>query len=126
GDAMEIDEGEEVDGAELRIDGGGTAEAAGDVEIGAKEAGCARRGHEFAGLFATGGRVRLGSQGGLDEILVSQGVVEGYSLVFVLRRQGAAADQITGVAEGGVGGDAFPEQEQGSGVAIVLVDAGAT
>jgi hypothetical protein len=38
---MEIDEGEEIDGAELGIDGGWAAEAAGDFKVGAKETGCA-------------------------------------------------------------------------------------
>ena len=35
------------------------------------------------------------------------------------------ADEIAGVAESGVGGDAFPEEERSGGVAVILVDAGA-
>ena len=39
GDIFQVDEGEEIDGAEVAVDGGRAAEAGGDVEVGAEEAG---------------------------------------------------------------------------------------
>ncbi len=45
---MEIDEGEEVDGAEFGVDGGRAAEAAGDIEVGTEEARSTRERGEFA------------------------------------------------------------------------------
>ena len=69
--------------------------------------------------------MRLGAERGFDEIFVAQGMIESQALVVVLRGEGTAADQITRVAQSGVGGDAFPEQEHGGRVAVILVDAGA-
>ena len=68
--------------------------------------------------------MRVGAQCWLDQIFFAQGVVERHALVFVLRGERTAADEIAGVAEHGVGGDPFPEQEERCGAAIVLVDAG--
>lgn len=124
-DAVEIDEGEEIDGAKFGVDGGRTAEAAVDIEIGAEEAGSARGSGEFAGLLAAGGGVRFGSQGGLDQKFIAESMVEGHAIVLVLRGEGAAANEIARVAEGRVRGDAFPEKEEGGGIAVVLMDAGA-
>jgi hypothetical protein len=66
GDAIEIDECEEIDGAELGVDGGRAAKAAGDFEVGSKEAWCAWGRKEFAGLFAERGGVRFGAERRLD------------------------------------------------------------
>lgn len=123
GDAVEIDESEEVDRAEFGVDGGWAAEAAGDIEVGAEEARSARERGEFAGLLATRGGVRFGSQCGVDQIFVAKRVVEGHAFVLVLRGEGAAADEIAGIAKSRVGGDAFPEEEEGGGVSVGLVDA---
>jgi hypothetical protein len=108
---VEIDEGEEVDGAEFGVDGWGTAEAAGDIEVGAEEARSARGRREFAGLYTERGWVRLGAQSGFDEVFIAKSVVERDALVLVLRGEGTAADEIAGVAKSRVGGDAFPEEE---------------
>jgi hypothetical protein len=107
---MEIDQGEEIDGAELGVDGRRTAEAAGNFEVGAKETRGAWGRKEFAGLLAARGGMRNGAKVGLDEIFVAQGVIEGETLVLILRAEGTAADEIARVAESGVGGDALPKQ----------------
>src|SRR5580765_6622037 len=83
GDAIEIDQGEKIDGAELGVDGGRAAEAAGDFEVGAKKARGAWGRGEFASLRAAGGGMRLCAQGGLDEIFFAQGVIEREALVWV-------------------------------------------
>jgi hypothetical protein len=108
---VEVDEGEEIDGAEFGVDGGRTAEAAGDIKVGAEEARSARRRGEFAGLYAARGGMRLGPQSGFDQVFIAKSVVERHALVLVLRREGTAADEIAGVAKSRVGSDALPEEE---------------
>ena len=120
---MEIDEGEEIDGAEFGVDGGRPAKAAGDVEVGAEEARSAQGRGKFAGLLAARVGTGFGSQSRFDQIFIAKRVVEGHALVLVLRGEGTAADEIAGIAKGRVGGDTFPEEEEGGGVSVGFVDA---
>jgi len=69
---------------------------------------------------------RMGPQRGLDEMLFSQRFVQRHSLIFVLRGQGTAADQVTCAATLRISGDSSPQHVQDVGVAVVLTDAGSS
>jgi hypothetical protein len=66
----------------------------------------------------------MSAQGRLDEIFFAQRFVERDALIFVLRGEGTAADQVTSAAAFCVPGDSSPKHVQHVGVAIVFVNAG--
>ncbi len=87
-----------------------------------------RRASGFDGIsagLATLTGLGIGAERGRDEIFFFQRVVHGHAVVFVLRGDGAATDQVAGFVPGGVDGDAFPKGVQHHDVAEVHVDAGA-
>jgi hypothetical protein len=63
------------------------------------------------------------SQGWLNQVFLAKRLVQSHALVFVLRSEGTAAEQIAGGAAIRVPGDAFPEHVEHRSISIVLVDA---
>src|SRR5258708_37341960 len=56
------------------------------------------------------------------EILFPQRFVERHALIFVLRRQGTAAEQVARSAASRISRDPFPEHVQNAGVPVFLMD----
>lgn len=125
GEMGQVDQGEEVDGLELAVDGGRAANAGGDIEIGAEESRGTRDFDEGSRGSAAATRLRQGAEARFDEVFGLQGFVHGGAEVFVLRRDGIATEQIARFGAGGVDGQALPEAVQDEGVAEIDVDAGA-
>ena len=124
-DMGQIDEGQEIDGFEFAVDGWGTADLCGNIEIGAEEARRARGLDEGAGGIAAAIGLRHGAEARLDEMLVFEGLVHGDAVVFVLGRDGVAAKEITGFHAHGIHGQALPEHVKDEGIAEIEVHAGA-
>lgn len=121
----EIDQHEEVDGLEFPIDGRRTANPPGDIQIGAEQA---RRPLHFDGLpggRAGVSRLRLGAKSRLDEMIFLKRLVHRGTVVFILRRDRTATDEVARIVARGVNGDAFPEGVKDHNVTVILVDAGA-
>jgi hypothetical protein len=66
-----------------------------------------------------------GAEAGFDEVFVFESLVHGHAVVFILGRDGIAAEEIAGFDTSGVDGQALPEHVQDEGVAKIEVDAGA-
>jgi len=120
----QVEQGEEVDGLEFAVDGWGAANTGGDIEIGAEEP----RGARDLDGGAVGSAAALGLGQGAEarfhEVLGFQGLVHGGAVVFVLGRDGIAANQIAGLNARAVNGQTFPQAVEDEGVAVIHVDAG--
>ena len=121
----QVDQREEIDSFEFAIDGRGAANAGGDIEIGAEEARWARGFDGRAGGMAAAIGLGHGAEAGFNEVFAFESLVHGDAVVFILRGDGIAAEEIACFDASGVDGQALPEHVQDEGIAEIEVDAGA-
>lgn len=123
GEPLQIEEGKEVDRLEFPVNGRWSAHARGNLEVSTEQPGNIRwRERQTVCLAFVPGYWR-GAQGRLNPF-PSQRFIERHSGIFILRREGTAANQKAGIASRGVFGDALPKEVQHVGVSIMVVDAG--
>jgi hypothetical protein len=124
GQLSQIHQGQKIDGLEFAVDGGRAANARGNFQVGAEESRWPRRRNARTARLAAAAFHWMSPQRGLDEIFFLQRLIERHALIFVLRGEGTAANQVTRAAAFRVAGDSSPQHVQDVGVAVVPMDAG--
>lgn len=121
---MEIDEGEEIDGAERTVECGWAADGGTDAEIGAEKFGNWRgfRGEGIERAFKSPGGLR--SQCRFNQVSAAQFRVDRGPNGGIGRVDGTASAEITGTVIPGVFRDAAPEQAKHDKIAVTGGDAG--
>jgi hypothetical protein len=121
---LQIHQRQEINGLEFAVNCRRSADARGNIQVGSEQPRSLRRRGVGGVRPAPSPFHRIGPQQRLYKMLFPKRLVERHALVFVLRRQGTAANQITRSATLRVSGDPFPQHMQRVAVPVMLMNAG--